>query len=71
MNDLSAANLKGVLWETLNAIKSGNMEANQGDAIASQAREILRTTNVQLRIAAQTKRPVSAEVISFAEKESG
>lgn len=65
---LSAVNLKNALWETLQAIKSDKMQANQGDAIASQAREILRTVKVQLQIAGQTKRSVPVEVIEFAEK---
>jgi len=43
------------------------MEGGQADAIACQAREILRTTNTQLRISHQAKRPVPAEVISFSE----
>lgn len=43
------------------------MQANQGDAIASQAREILRTVKVQLQIAGHTKRSVPLEVINFAE----
>jgi len=43
------------------------MEPGHADAIASQAREILRTTNTQLRIVQQSKRQVPAEVINFAE----
>jgi len=42
MNDLTAKNLKTALWETLNAVKDGKMEPGQGDAIASQARELGR-----------------------------
>jgi hypothetical protein len=68
MTDLTATSLKLALWETLNGLKTGNMQPAEGDAIASQAREILRTTNTQLRIFQQSKRPVSADVISFAEK---
>jgi len=68
MSELTATNLKSALWETLQAIKTGNMQPAEGDAIASQAREILRTTNTQLRIAQQSKRNVPAEVISFSEK---
>ena len=64
---LSAVALKDALWETLNAIKEDRMQANQGDAIASQAREILRTVKVQLQVAQQTKRSVPVEVINFAE----
>jgi hypothetical protein len=67
MNDLTAKNLKSALWETLIAVKDGKIDPGQGDAIASQAREILRTTNIQLRISQQAKRPVHADVISFSE----
>ena len=68
MKVLSAVNLKNALWETLNAIKSDTMQPNQGDAIAAQAREILRTVKVQLQVSMQTKRSVPFEVIDFAEK---
>ena len=64
---LTAQSLKSALWSTLNAVKDGNMEPGQADSIASQAREILRTTNTQLRIAQQAKRQVSVDVIIFAE----
>jgi hypothetical protein len=67
MKTLSAVALKTALWETLNDIKSDKMQAAQGDAIASQAREILRTVKVQLQIATHTKRSVPLEVIEFAE----
>jgi hypothetical protein len=40
----------------------------QGDAIAAQAREILRTVKVQLQIVGQSKRSVPLDVIEFAEK---
>lgn len=66
-SDLSAKSLKAALWETLNAVKVGKMEASQADSVASQAREILRTTNTQLRVAQQAKRPVATDVIAFAE----
>lgn len=68
MKGLSATNLKTALWETLNDIKSDKMLPAQGDAIASQAREILRTVKVQLQIAAQTKRSVPTDVIDFTER---
>ena len=64
---LNAVNLKDALWDTLNGIKSGSIEPGQGDAIASQAREILRTTNTQLRITQMSKRQVPVEVINFSE----
>lgn len=65
---LSATNLKTALWETLQDIKGDRMQPAQGDAIASQAREILRTVKVQLQVCAHTKRSVPLEVIDFAEK---
>lgn len=68
MSDLTATNLKNALWETLSAIKDGSIQPNQGDAIASQAREILRTVKVQLQVTQQAKRSVPADVIQFAEK---
>ena len=68
MSDLTAKSLKAALWETLTAVKDDKMEANRADAVASQAREILRTANTQLRIAHQSKRPVAAELIQFAEQ---
>jgi len=68
MTNLSATNLKNALWDTLTKIKSDQMLAAQGDAIAAQAREILRTIKVQLQICAQSKRNVPTDVIDFAEK---
>ena len=65
---LSATNLKAALWDTLNQIKSDKMLPAQGDAIAAQAREILRTVKVQLQVVGQSKRSVPLEVIEFAEK---
>lgn len=67
-NELTATNLKSALWETLQGIKSGAIQPGQGDAIASQAREILRTVKVQLQVTNQSKRSVPADVIQFAEK---
>lgn len=69
MKTLSATNLKNALWETLNQIKDDKILAAQGDAIASQAREILRTVKVQLQVVAQSKRSVPLDVIEFAEKQ--
>lgn len=65
--NLSAQSLKQALWETLQGVQSEAVEPSRADSIASQAREILRTTNTQLRISQQAKRPVSVDVIKFAE----
>lgn len=63
---LNAVNLKNTLWETLNMVKSGAMEPGQADAIASQAREIIRTTNTQMNIIGKIKTEVSDELKDFA-----
>lgn len=64
---LTATNLKNILWDTLLNVQTGKMDAGQADAIAGQAREIIRTTSLQLKVAAQTNRVVSKDVIAFAE----
>lgn len=65
---LTATNLKNALWETLNAVKDGTKQPAEADAIATQAREILRTVKVQLQVVQQSKRVVPAEVVAFAEQ---
>lgn len=67
-NTLTAINLKDALWNTLKDLRSGAIQPGQGDAIASQAREILRTVKVQLQVTQQAKRSVPVDVIQFAEK---
>lgn len=67
MKILNAKNLKNALWETLNGVKDGKMQPGQGDAVATQAREILRTTNTQLRITQQAKRQIGSDIIAFSE----
>jgi len=69
MKNLNAKNLKNLLWETLNNVKDGKIQPAEADSVATQAREILRTTNTQLRIASQSKRNVPIDVIDFSEKE--
>ena len=68
MSDLTATNLKNELWKTLNELRAGGIQPAQGDAIASQAREIIRTVRTQLMVTSQAKRPVPADCLNFAEK---
>jgi hypothetical protein len=68
--ELTATNLKNVLWETLNKVKDGEMDAGAADSIASQSREIMRTVNVQLQVARQSKRQIPMEIIDFSESAS-
>ncbi len=63
---LDAINLKAALWDTLQDVKTGKITAGSGDAIAAQAREILRTVRTQLAIFSQSGNAVAAELIDFA-----
>lgn len=64
---LTAVNLKNTLWDTLKQIKEDKMLPAQGDAVATQAREILRTVKTQMQVCAQSKRNMPTEIIDFAE----
>lgn len=66
--ELNASNLKKALWDTLQKVKSKKMQPGHADAVASQAREILRTVKVQLMVCGQSNRPVPNDVVQFAEK---
>jgi len=63
---LNAVNLKDALWQTLNDLRDGTITPGAGDAVASQAREILRTVRTQLQIFTQSGRAVTSELIDFA-----
>jgi hypothetical protein len=65
---LKASTLKDVLWETLIDLRGNEMPANRADAIAAQAREILRTVKTQLQVTNAAKRPVPQRIIDFAEQ---
>ena len=69
--NLSAVNLKNSLWEVLNKVKSKKLLPGHADAIACQAREILRTVKMQLLVSGQTNRPVPYDVIEFSESKVG
>jgi hypothetical protein len=65
--NLDAIALKEVLWDTLGKIRRGKITAGGGDAIAAQAREILRTAKTQLAILGQAGKAVPQELIKFAD----
>lgn len=68
--ELNAINLKQKLWETLNEVKRGKITPGSGDAIASQAREILRTVKTQLLIMSQSGNAVTSELVDFAKPDA-
>lgn len=65
---LKASTLKEVLWETLIDLRGNQMPANRADAIAAQAREILRTVKTQLQVMNAAKRPVPQGIVEFSEQ---
>lgn len=67
MEKLTAQNLKNTLWDTLQKVKNGELEPSKADSIATQAREIIRTTNTQLRISQVSSRNIPIEVLNFSE----
>lgn len=67
LGPLKASALRDVLWETLLDVRSNNIQANRADAVAAQAREILRTVKTQLQVTNAAKRSVPADIIAFAE----
>lgn len=67
MRKLTASALKTALWETLNRTKNGTIEVKQANAIAGQAREILRTVSTQLKISSQSDRETPKKVVDFSE----
>lgn len=64
---LKASTLKDMLWETLVDLRGNQMPANRADAIAAQAREILRTVKTQLQVTNAAKRPVPQALVEFVE----
>jgi len=63
---LTAENLKETLWETLHELRDGKIQTKDADAVAGQAREIVRATNIQLRVLNQAKANITAKMVQFA-----
>ena len=63
--NLTANNLKTALWETLQKVKSGKMDAGKADSIATQGREIIRTINTQIKISQHSQTPLPKDVMDF------
>lgn len=66
MNELNATTLKNELWKSLNSLQAGTLDSDKGNAIASQAREILRTIRTQVIILDKANKDITKELIEFA-----
>lgn len=65
---LSAMNLKKTLWETLELLRSNNLDVNEAVAVAGLAREIIRCTSTQLKISVHSGRELPKDILDFSEK---
>jgi len=66
--ELSASNLKALIWDTLQDVRNGSITTEAANSISTLTREALRVVRTQLAVATQTKRDVPIEVIKFSEK---
>lgn len=65
---LSAKNMKNILWEALQKVKSKKLSPVEADAIATQAREIIRVIKTQQSIIQQSGEKITAELVEYATK---
>ncbi len=65
-NNLTGETLKDALWDTLQKVKEGGMPAATGDAVAAQAREILRTVRTQVQVCQASATQLPDHVVHFA-----
>ena len=66
MKKLTAENLKGLLWETLQKLKAKKIEPQVADAVASQSREIVRVIKSQQSILHFAHQKCTDELIRYA-----
>jgi hypothetical protein len=65
-NELSAKNLKGTLWDTINDLREQKIDPGVADAIASQSRELVRVTREQRMIVQNAGVAMPDELVQFA-----
>ena len=66
MEVLTAKTLRNELWKTLLAVKSKRLDPIQANSIASQSREILSTTNTQIKICEYADMKMPDDLLKFA-----
>lgn len=67
---LTSENLKQELWETLHDIRNKKIEANTAQAIASQAREILRAVRLELIASNMTNKKILINFVNGSKQRS-
>ncbi len=66
-NEVTAKGLKKILWATLQKLEQKTIRPHQADAIAIQSREIVRVVRSQQGILGQANRPITPDLIRYAE----
>ena len=61
---LNSSNLKQELWDTLQSVKTKEIDPSVANAIASQSREIMRIVKLELTVSAMSQRKPSAKLIN-------
>lgn len=64
---LDAKELKNVLWATLLSVEEGTIELRDAMTISSVSKAIIGTVNTQTKINALSGRPITQDLINFAE----
>lgn len=67
-SEVTAKGLKKILWETLQKLEAKKIRPQQADAIAIQSREIVRVVRSQQGILGQANRPITQDLIRYAEE---
>ncbi len=62
---LTAKNLKEELWGVLQDVRTGKIEPQMAESVASQSREIIRVLRVQQSIIKQASESITAEMLQF------
>lgn len=62
---LTAESLCESLWSTMKEVRAGEISSESANAVAAQAREILRTRRLQKDIMAQSGKPIPARLLNF------
>jgi hypothetical protein len=62
---LTAKNLKDELWGVLQDVRSGKIEPQIAESVASQSREIVRVLRVQQSIIKQASEKITEEMLQF------
>lgn len=69
-NQLTAASLKYLMWESMQELKEGSLNPQIANAMASNCREILRVIRVQLQILDKTNQDATIDLIEFSNKKT-